>query len=105
MLEPIGTIGWRCIRQRILDEVGLVSPEVQARRQRGAGWYADLVNSRRPEWLVGRAGTLLRGEVFVGAGAPFRDDAERVAALEPYRMVARSDTTGGHQMLVVMRRR
>ena len=106
MLEPIGTIGWRCLQQRILDEVGLVSPEVQARRLRGAGWYADIVAERRPEWLVGRAGTLVFGGSFVGAGAPFRSAAERAAVLAPYVVVARSDTTRDQaQTLLVLRRR
>ncbi len=105
LLEPIGTIGWLCLKQQVLDEVGLVSPEVRARRLRGDGWYADLVAERRPEWLIGRSGTLMMGGSFAGVGAPFRSEAERRAALAPYTMVAHTDTTTDQSTILVVYRR
>ena len=104
-LEPIGTIGYRNPTLRVLDEVGLVSPEVAARRARGAGWYTDLVRQRRPEWLVGRVSMLVKGQAFAGAGAPFRSPEERAELLAGYRLAAQSDTTQSDQDLVVLRRR
>lgn len=49
MLEPIGYIGYFS-RQRILDLVGLVSPEVEA-SYRTATPLADMVTRLKPEWL------------------------------------------------------
>jgi arabinofuranosyltransferase len=104
MLEPIGTIGWRAADQRVLDEVGLVSPEVSRRRRQGPGWYADIVAGQRPEWLVVRAGLLRRGEAFTGAGAPFRSLEERLATLAAYDTSAVGDTTAGDDNFVILRR-
>jgi hypothetical protein len=105
MLEPIGTIGWRARDLRILDEVGLVSPDVAKRRRQGPGWYADLLASKRPEWLVVRAGLVRRGEAFTGAGAPFRSLEERLSALAAYDTAAVGDTTAGEENLLVLVRR
>jgi len=105
MLEPIGTVGWRARDKRILDEVGLVSPDVAKRRRQGPGWYADLLESRRPEWLVVRAGLVRSGEAFTGAGAPFRSPGERLRALAAYDTAAVGDTTAGEENLLVLRRR
>lgn len=102
MLEPIGTIGWRAADQRVLDEVGLVSPEVARRRRQGPGWYADIVGRRRPEWLVVRAALLRRGEAFTGAGAPFRSLEERLATLAAYDTAAVGDTTAGDDNFIVL---
>jgi hypothetical protein len=105
MLEPIGTIGWQAREQRILDEVGLVSPDVARRRRQGPGWYADLLASKRPEWLVVRAGLVRRGEAFTGAGAPFRSLEERLAALAEYDTSAVGDTTAGDENFLVLKRK
>ena len=50
MLEPIGTIGYYSQR-RILDLIGLVSPEVLP-SYRTPNPTADMVRKFRPEWLV-----------------------------------------------------
>jgi hypothetical protein len=105
MLEPIGTIGWQARDQRILDEVGLVSPGVAKRRREGPGWYADLLASKHPEWLVVRAGLVRRGEAFTGAGAPFRSYEERLASLAAYDTAAVGDTTAGDENYLVLLRR
>jgi len=104
MLEPIGLIGWRNRPLRVLDEVGLVSPEVARRRREGPGWYADLLAERRPEWLLTRRGVLLRNVAFAGAGVPFRSLEERDRALADYRLVAAQDSTLGDQAWVIYRR-
>jgi hypothetical protein len=105
MLEPIGTIGWRARQQRVIDEVGLVSPALSARRRQGPGWYADALASQRPEWLVVRAALLRRGEAFTGQGAPFRSAQERLSALAAYDTAAIADTTAGDDNFFILRRR
>jgi len=104
LLEPLGTIGWRARSQRLIDEVGLVTPSVSARRAAGAGWYTDVLSSARPDWLVVRAGLLNRGTAFAGAGAPFRSEAEMHAALAMYQVVAMGYSVAGDQNLVILRR-
>ena len=85
LLEPIGWIGYRS-GLRVLDESGLVSPDVARRRVQGPGWYADIVRRAHPDWLVVRAEVLETGEAFAGAGAPFRSAAERDAVLAGYTL-------------------
>ncbi len=105
MLEPIGTIGWRCRSLRIVDETGLVTPKAASLRARGGeGWYADLVASYRPDWLVVRAGVIRGNVAFAGAGRPFRSDRERTATLAPYVSMAATDTVTTDQTLLVLRR-
>ena len=104
MLEPIGMVGF-LNPVRVIDEVGLVSPGVAARRLRGPGWYADIALERRPEWLVVRRGVLERGRAFAGRGAPFRDEAERDSLLARYRELPGQESETGDQALVVYRRR
>lgn len=105
MLEPIGTVGWRAREQRILDEVGLVSPDVAKRRRQGPGWYTDLLAKKRPEWLVVRSALIRRGEAFTGAGAPFRSLEERVVALAAYDTAAVGDSTAGDDNFLVLVRK
>jgi len=104
MLEPIGMVGYT-VPMTVVDEVGLVTPEVARRRLAGPGWYTDVVAARRPEWLVVRRGVLRGGQAFAGAGAPFRSAAERDAMLERYTIATVIDTTSGDQSLIVLRRR
>lgn len=56
MLEPIGYIGYYS-RQRVLDVIGLVSPEVliSYRNKEVSDPKADIINRLRPEWLCLRA--------------------------------------------------
>ena len=104
MLEPIGMVGYS-VPMTVVDEVGLVTPEVARRRLAGPGWYTDIVAARRPEWLVLRRGVLLGGRAFAGVGAPFRNADERNALLQRYGVATVIDTTSGDQALVVLRRR
>ncbi|MBI5837257.1 MAG: hypothetical protein HZB25_08435 [Candidatus Eisenbacteria bacterium] len=103
MLEPIGIAGW-ISGLRVVDEVGLVSPEVARRRVQGPGWYGDMVRARRPEWLVARRALLERPEGFAGAGAPFRDEADRKASLSEYAVRTVVAPEAGDGALVVLRR-
>jgi len=93
-LEPIGWIGYRS-GLRVLDEIGLVSPEIARRRVQGPGWYADVVRGAHPDWLVVRADVLESGEAFAGAGAPFRSAAERDAVLADYTVALPAPAGGG----------
>ncbi len=103
-LEPIGMIGWSA-PVRVVDEVGLVSPRVAARRRDGPGWYTDIVAAEHPEWLVMRYGMVRTGEAFAGAGAPFRSAAERDSVLARYQAVAQGEQNMSDQSLLVWRRR
>jgi hypothetical protein len=94
LLEPIGWIGYRS-GLRVLDEIGLVSPEIARRRVQGSGWYADVVRRAHPDWLVVRADVLESGEAFAGAGAPFRSAAERDAVLASYTVALPAPASGG----------
>lgn len=105
MLEPIGTIGWRNTSLRIVDEVGLVSPEATEARQAGAGWYSRLLERRAPDWLVVRASLITRGAAFAGAAAPFRDADDQARALGRYEIVAASDSSAGDLALMVLHRK
>jgi hypothetical protein len=104
MLEPIGLIGYRNALV-VVDEVGLVSPAVARRRLQGPGWYADLVASERPDWLVVRRGVLRSGTAFAGAGAPFRSEAERDSTLARYALATTADEASGDHALAVLQRR
>ncbi len=103
MLEPIGLIGYHA-PLRVVDEVGLVSPQVARRRLQGSGWYTDIANQERPEWLVVRRNVLKTGEAWAGAGAPFRSDVERDSLLAHYRTMTGTDEEAGDLSMVVLRR-
>ena len=103
LLEPIGWIGYRS-GLRVLDESGLVSPDVARRRVQGPGWYADIVRRAHPDWLVVRAEVLETGEAFAGAGAPFRSAAERDAVLAGYTLERPAPATRSGAFAVYHRR-
>jgi hypothetical protein len=102
-LEPIGVIGYLC-PLRVIDEVGLVSPEVPRRRAQGPGWYADIVHRRHPDFLVVRLANLKRNENFAGAQAPFRSPAERDAVLAEYADVTPIGNTESPDLSLLKRR-
>ena len=104
MLEPIGMVGWQN-PVVIVDEVGLVSPAVAARRLLGPGWYADVAGSEQPDWIVIRRGMYSGAGAFAGAGAPFRTAAERAALFSRYAVATIVDErVSGENALVVLRR-
>ena len=89
----------------MVDEVGLVSPQVARRRRQGAGWYTDIVAQERPDWLVLRRRVLTERTSFAGKYAPFRDSMECSQLLATYEVAARVDTVSGPNELVVLHRR
>ena len=88
----------------VIDEVGLVSPDVSRRRLQGAGWYADVAASRRPDWLVVRRGVLRSGNAFAGVGAPFRNTTERDSVLARYELVRTMEEQAGDAAIEIYRR-
>jgi hypothetical protein len=104
MLEPIGMVGFQD-PLIVVDEVGLVSPQVARRRMQGPGWYADVAARERPDWLVIRLGVLRGGRAFAGVGAPFRSQAERDSLIDRYQVASAIDTVSGDNQLIVLKRR
>jgi hypothetical protein len=99
-LEPIGLIGWTA-PVRIMDEVGLVTPDVARRRMRGPGWYADVVHDASPRWLVIRRGVRESGDAYAGRGAPFRSSVERDSVFAHYQLATEFDTSSGAAALQI----
>jgi hypothetical protein len=53
LLEPIGYIGYYAGTGRIiLDEIGLVTPQMVALRQQRAGWYVPALQALDPDYCV-----------------------------------------------------
>jgi hypothetical protein len=86
-MEPIGYIGYYSQR-RILDLVGLVSPEMVPLNRRGAGWFAEMQRRFHPDYIVERPAYLLRNST-INTGVPmFRTSEERDRLLAEYAPVA-----------------
>ena len=104
MLEPIGIVGWQS-PVVVVDEVGLVSPAVARRRLEGPGWYTDVAETERPDWIVIRRSALTGTAAFAGAGAPFRSPAERDALFARYAQSTIVDEqASGENALVILQR-
>lgn len=101
-LEPIGHIGY-ATRLRVIDEVGLVAPDVPRRRRQGAGWYGDVIRERKPEYLVVRPALLEQNRSLAGIAAPFRSLTERDQVLAAYQLLG--DPPTAKDALVVLVRR
>jgi len=101
-LEPMGHIGY-VSGLTVIDEVGLVAPEVPKRRRKGAGWYTDIVRALRPDFLVVRPALVDRNQALAGVATPFRSLAERDSLLAGYVLVGAPPRTADE--LVVLRRR
>ncbi len=102
LLEPIGIIGY-FTDLRIIDEVGIVSPDVLRRRVAGSGWYADVVGRTRPDWIVVRREELWGPDAAGGESSPFRSVEERAATLGQYRLVLPADPSAGRTLDVYHR--
>jgi len=100
-LEPIGHVGW-VTGLRVIDEVGLVSPDVPRMRTRGPGWYADVVRTRRPDYLVVRPALIDQNRSLAGV-APFRSFAERNEVFADYEPLGPAPTS--QDALLVLARR
>ncbi|HTE16862.1 MAG TPA: hypothetical protein VK689_00600, partial [Armatimonadota bacterium] len=79
-LEPIGYVGYYS-RRRILDEVGLVSPEMIPLNREGAGWFGRMLKRHRPDYVVERPTYLIRNETLLTGVPMFGTEAEREAFL------------------------
>lgn len=101
-LEPIGHIGY-VSGLRVIDEVGLVSPEIPRMRMRGPGWYTDVVRKRRPDYLVVRPALIDKNQPLAGIAAPFRSLAERDSVFIDYMPVA--PRNAADELLVLRRTR
>jgi hypothetical protein len=86
-MEPIGYIGYYS-RRRILDEVGLVSPEMVPLNREGAGWFDRMVRQLRPDYIVERPGYLVHNRTLNSKVPMFRAAADREAFLAAYQAVA-----------------
>lgn len=109
-MEPIGYIGYfsGC---RVLDEVGLVSPEMVPLNRGGAGWFARMAAELRPEYVVERPAYLLRNRTLNSGVPMFRSESEMrrfAAAYAPVASFATMDVPRHLQKdyrFVVFRRR
>jgi hypothetical protein len=61
--EPIGYIGYYSER-RILDEVGLVSPQLIPLIRAGDGWFGRILQTYRPDYVVERKYFLQRNKTI-----------------------------------------
>ncbi len=103
MLEPIGFIGYHCPQLRIIDEVGLIDPEMVAERKSGNGWYERALDKRKPDFLVLRNEMLSGG--FAGLAKPFVSDSSGVHALRAYYPAFELQSHGGATSFWLMVRR
>lgn len=111
LMEPAGIIGHMAKGLKVVDEAGLVTPDVYERRASGdPGWYADAVEQYRPDWILIRARFMLRGEAFAGVGQAFRDSSEHAAVMGQYHpeaVIPKADSLNrvGENALVLFRRK
>jgi hypothetical protein len=82
LLEPLGYIGY-CSDMRMVDEVGLVSPDVVALKLRGVP-VEEYFSVFWPEFIVEHCDEATRFEqTQTGAGVRFADHYTRVATFDP----------------------
>jgi hypothetical protein len=91
-LEPIGYIGYFSGR-RILDEVGLVSPEMVPLNRRGDGWFGEMLREHPIPYVVERPGYLLRNRTLLSGVKLFANAGEVEEFVANYEPVADYDET------------
>lgn len=91
-MEPIGYVGYYSER-RVLDEVGLVSPEMIPLNRDGAGWFSRMIDRFHPDYVVERPAYLLANETINTKVPMFRDERAREAFEAGYQAVAAFGTT------------
>lgn len=89
-MEPIGYIGYYSGR-RILDEVGLVSPEMVPLNRAGAGWFRDMTVQMQPPYIVERPAYLLLNRTLNSGVPMFRTPEERTAFAAEYEPLVEFD--------------
>jgi len=97
-MEPIGYIGYFS-RRRILDEVGLVSPEMVPLTRQGAGWFGRMIREFRPDWIVERTRYLAENRTLNSHVAMFADREEQRRFHTEYRSVARFSAPEAPELL------
>jgi len=93
-LEPIGYIGYYAgIERRIVDEIGLVAPEITDIRGEGPGWYTRALRRVAPDYLV-QYRAALEENASEGTGDPlFKNREEELVFRSQYSPVAEFDVT------------
>jgi hypothetical protein len=103
--EPIGYIGYYS-RRKILDEVGLVSPEVIRFNRRGAGWFTAVVKTFHPDYIVERPHFLMKNMTLNTDVPMFASPAERDWFWANYRRVREFPCPGNRvYSFVILKRR
>ncbi len=110
-LEPIGYMGYYSGR-RVLDEVGLVSPEMVPLNRKGDGWFAEMIRRFQPDFVVERPVYLLRNATLLSGVKLFGSPDEREEFAVEYAPVTRFESDSplpGHlaedYRFVIFRRR
>ncbi len=75
-MEPIGYIGYYS-RRPVLDEVGLVSPELVPLNRAGAGWFAEMLRKYRPDYVVERPEFLRKNATLNSKVPMFANENDR----------------------------
>ena len=53
LLEPIGYIGYYAgTKIKIMDEIGIVTPQMTEYRKTGAGWYCKAIEGLHPDYII-----------------------------------------------------
>lgn len=84
--EPIGYIGYYSER-RILDEVGLVSPDMVDLNRMGDGWFEEMLRRHRPDVVVERPHYLLRNRTLNSGVRLFTSEESRLTFAVDYQLV------------------
>ncbi len=92
-LEPIGYIGYHAgPGVRIIDQMGLVSPEVAALRKKSDSWYMEAIRKLRPEYIIEYTRSL-EENLTEGTSSPlFADQEERTWFNNNYETVRLFET-------------
>lgn len=85
-MEPIGYIGYYS-RRRVLDEIGLVSPEMIPFTRRGSGWFGRAIRALRPEYVVERPWYLGQNRTVITGVPMFAGDEDRTWFFANYQPV------------------
>lgn len=86
LLEPAGMIPYQNPQLRVIDDVGLLTPWMAARRN-SIGWRTAALDRYRPEWVVMRLREYLYAKQWsVGPASPYFSPAEET--LPGYRVVS-----------------
>jgi hypothetical protein len=85
-MEPIGYIGYYS-RVRVLDEVGLISPEMVPLNRAGHGWFAEMIAGLKPDYIVERPVYFVFNKTLNSGVRMFRTPADRERFVEEYEPV------------------